>query len=74
MTGTVTTLDTVNLAIYTANKSLAAPYIVVVTGTPIYPAIQTSILSVYSYSTLPTSSRTVSLVVVDPCTRTTIAA
>jgi hypothetical protein len=52
MTGTVTTLDTVNLAIYTTDKSLAKPYIVILTTTPIYPVIPTSILPVYSYSTI----------------------
>ena len=74
MTASVSTKTTVNLAIYTADKSLAATYNVVLTVTPIYPIISTSILPGYSYPTTSTAPYAASITVVDPCTRTTITA
>jgi hypothetical protein len=74
MTATVTTLNTVNLATYTADKVYKGSYTFTVTTTPKYPAVPVAILpNGYTYPTT-SASRDVSLVVVDPCTRTTIPA
>jgi hypothetical protein len=67
-------LNTVNLAIYTADKSLKGTYILTVTTKPIYPTVPLAILQAgYTYPAT-FASRYVSLEVVDPCTRTTIPA
>jgi hypothetical protein len=75
MTATVTTLYTVNLSTHTDDKTLAGTYISSVTTTPVYPAaVPLAILPAgYTYPTT-SASHPVSLVVVDPCTRTTIPA
>ena len=72
MTATVTTLNTVNLATYTANKFYIGSYTITVRTTVKYPAVPLNILpNGYSYPTT-LNWRDVSLAVVDPCTRTTI--
>ncbi len=74
MTATITTLNTVKLATYTADKLLAGSYNFFVTTTPIYPAVPLARLPAgYTYPTTSVS-QAVSLVVVDPCTRATITA
>ena len=64
MTGSVSSTTNVNLATYTAVKSLANTYTVTVTAT----------LSGYPYSTISTAPHDVSILVIDPCTTTTIPA
>jgi hypothetical protein len=67
-------LNTVNLATYTADKLLAGSYNFFVTTTPIYPAVSTGILPAGYTNPTTSASHSVSLVIVDPCTRTTITA
>jgi hypothetical protein len=62
--GSVSSTNIVNLATYTTDKSLAATYTVAVIAT----------LSGYPYTTISTPSFAVALVVVDPCTTTSIPA
>jgi hypothetical protein len=60
----VSSTSTVNLTTYTADKSLAATYNFLVTAT----------LSGYPYPSISAAPFAVSLVVVDPCTKTAIPA
>jgi hypothetical protein len=64
MTGSVSSTTIVKLATYTADKSLAKTYTGTVTAT----------LSDYPYSTISTAPHAISIVVIDPCTTTTIPA
>ncbi len=64
MTGSVSSTTIVDLMTYTADKSLADTYTAFVTAT----------LSGYPYTTISTAPHTVSIVVIDPCTTTTIPA
>ena len=62
MTGTVTTMDTVNLRTYTSDRSLAATYPIAVTAT----------LSGYPHTTPAPATLNFTLKVVDPCETATI--
>ena len=74
MTATVTTLNTVNLATYAAEKLDQGIYLITVRTDVKYPAVPLNILpNGYSYPTT-INFRQVSLAVVNPCTRTTIPA
>jgi hypothetical protein len=63
-TASVSSTNIVNLATYTTDKSLAATYTVAVIAT----------LSGYPYTAISTASFAVTLVLVDPCTTTSIPA